>query len=243
MPVFPKYAFWMDEGDIPRLRRRLTEKRRALRTEHKSVCGPLAARDGAAVVPPDTWRQVDFCKKPLSWYWISPHAGRHLVISVLDLTDDGFRPDIILRPSSFQPDVLPNRTEREALFARPAVLRGRPVRWEDLTADDPDTIQRWMALMGIRGIRYEQLFLDQCANHANFLDPVYFLQNGTEKIPYSIGPTRHICSACLELFNVIGDEFRRKLVVPCPGAVIYGGMTVNRYIEVETTTIKNEERA
>lgn len=58
---------------------------------------------------------------------------------------------------------------------------------------------------------------------------------------FSIGPTRQICSACLELFNVIGDEYRRKRVVPCPGAVIYGGMAVNRYIEVETTTIKNEE--
>jgi hypothetical protein len=241
MPIFPKYVFWIDESDIPLLRRRLSAKGRTLHTERKSVCGPLAIHEGAAVVPPDTWRRVDFCKKPLSWYWISPYAGRYLVISVPDLTDDGFQPEIILRPSPFRPDVLPNRTERETLFARPAVFRGRPVRWEDLTADDPETIQRWMALMGIRGIRYEQLFLDQCANHANFLDPVYFLRKGTEKIPYSIGPTRHICSACLELFNVIGDEFRRKLVVPCPGAVIYGGMAVNRYIEVETTTIQKEE--
>ncbi len=243
MPVFPKYAFWIDEGDIPRLRRRLSEKGQSLHLERKSVCAPLSVRDGAAIVPPDTWRRVDFCKKPLSWYWISPYAGRHLVISTFDLTGDGFRPGIVLRPSPFRPTVLPNRTEREALSARPAVFRGRPVRWEDLTADDPDAIQRWMALMGIRGIRYERLFLDQCANHANFLDPVYFIQEGAEKIPYSIGPTRQICSACLELFNVIGDEFHRKLVVPCPGAVIYGGMTVNRYIEVETTTIRNEEES
>ncbi|MEJ2522914.1 MAG: hypothetical protein P8080_08555, partial [Gammaproteobacteria bacterium] len=51
-------------------------------------------------------------------------------------------------------------------------------------------------------------------------------------VPYSIGRTGEICSACLEFFNVIGGRFRNKLVVPCPGAVIYAGLPVNRYIEV-----------
>ena len=224
----------MDAEKIPFLRDKLAEKGRRLHRELKSVCAPLAYGDRVAVVPPDTWGRIDICKKPLSWYWLSPHAGRHLVISPLDLTEDGFQPGIILRPSPFHPKALPGRAERQALFAKPAVFRGRPVRWEDLAADDPEAIRRWMTLMRIREVRYERLFLDQCANHANFLDPVYFIREGDAVIPYSIGPTQRVCSACLELFNVVGDEFRKKLVVPCPGAVIYGGMPVNRYIEVET---------
>ena len=114
MPIFPKYAFWIDESDIPMLRRRLSEQERTLHMERKSVRGPLAPRDGAGIVPPDTWRRVDFCKKPLSWYWISPYAGRHLVISALDLADDGFRAEIILhRPHTANLLRLPRTVQRD----------------------------------------------------------------------------------------------------------------------------------
>jgi hypothetical protein len=49
-----------------------------------------------------------------------------------------------------------------------------------------------------------------------------------------IGKTKEVCSACLEFFNIIGGNFRKKFVVPCPGAVLFAGMSVNQYYQVET---------
>ena len=31
---------------------------------------------------------------------------------------------------------------------------------------------------------------------------------------------------------IIGSQFKKKLVVPCPGAVLFAGMAPNRYYEV-----------
>ena len=62
---------------------------------------------------------------------------------------------------------------------------------------------------------YEELFIKHCANHANFIEPEYYIKD-EEPIPYSIGKTTHICSACLEFFNIIGSKWKKKLVVPCP---------------------------
>ena len=51
-------------------------------------------------------------------------------------------------------------------------------------------------------------------------------------VPYSIDKTSHICSVCLEYFNIIGANFRKKYVVSCPGPVLCAEMGNNRYYEV-----------
>jgi len=44
---------------------------------------------------------------------------------------------------------------------------------------------------------------------------------------------RHVCSCCLELFQVLGREHRKKLVMPCPGAVLFGRLEPNRFLLAE----------
>jgi hypothetical protein len=44
--------------------------------------------------------------------------------------------------------------------------------------------------------------------------------------------------------NIIGGSFRKKLVVPCPGAVLFAGLITNRYYEVthwRPKTVDDEE--
>ena len=112
--------------------------------------------------------------------------------------------------------------------------RSKPAEWDDLSQEDPRDLDNWMKTMGIRGMRFEDLFLTHCANHANFIEPVYYIQEDQRIIPYSIAPTKFVCSACLEFFNIIGASFDKKFVIPCPGAVIFAGLPVNKYVEVET---------
>jgi hypothetical protein len=186
------------------------------------------------IVPPEAWRRTELCKRPLSWYWISRRAGQYLVVSSRDLKEYGFETEIVLRSSRFRPKALPRDDEKKALISRRSYLTAKPDIWDDLSSEDPVEQDRWLKVMGIRGIRYDELFLTHCANHANFIEPVYFLRDKNEIIPYSIAGTKYICSACLEFFNIIGEAFRKKLVVPCPGAVLFSGLPVNKYIEVET---------
>jgi hypothetical protein len=195
---------------------------------------PLSKASGITLVPPEAWRKTELCKRPLSWYWNSPLAGRHLLISPTDLTSLGLAPQIVLKASAFRAKRLPTEEEQRAMIQRKSYLLSKPDAWDDLSSEDPASLERWLRIMGVRGMRYEDLFLTHCANHANFLEPVFFVEEDHEEAPYSIAGTKFICSACLEFFNVIGGEFHRKLVVPCPGAVLFAGLPVNRYVEVET---------
>jgi len=59
----------------------------------------------------------------------------------------------------------------------------------------------------------------QSANHANFLarDPLFFVVEDGEKVPYSITPVELTCCACHEIFGVLGTDYPRKYVMRCPG--------------------------
>ena len=56
-------------------------------------------------------------------------------------------------------------------------------------------------------------------------------ENG-ETVPYSIDLSERLCSCCLELYNVLGRKFRKKLVRPCLGALFFARMERDRYYEV-----------
>ena len=97
-----------------------------------------------------------------------------------------------------------------------------------------------MKVMGLQGMTFEELFVGHCANHANFIEPAYQVLEEDRPVPYSLGKTRTVCSACLEFYNIIGSPLSKKnmwfpargRMVPCPGAVLFAGMVPNHYYEV-----------
>jgi hypothetical protein len=129
---------------------------------------------------------------------------------------------------------LPDEGEKKSMRNLEGYRQAKPKEWENIVAQDPALLDRWLKIMGVRGISYKEVFVTHCANHANFIEPVYYINNEQGIIPYSIAKTSYICSACLEFYNIIGSEFNKKMVVPCPGAVLFAGLTVNRYLEVSS---------
>ena len=234
MAEYCKYAYWTDSESVARLKTQLAAEGLAAVEAKKTVCVPMSRRVDIGVVPPETWRNNELCRRPLSWYWASPFAGRHLLISAFDLDRFGFQLQIVLRSVKFKPPSLPGDAEKLAMIGRSSYLDAKPDEWDDLDQTDPAEQDRWMKALGIRHQNFRELFVTHCANHANFIEPAFFLEENGDKIPYSIGKTNQICSACLEFFGVLGNGYPKKRVVPCPGAVIYAGLPVNRYIEVET---------
>jgi hypothetical protein len=65
------------------------------------------------------------------------------------------------------------------------------------------------------------------------VDTAVVVEDDAGIIPYSIDRSAHLCSCCVELFQVLGAEFQRKLVAPCPGATIFARLKPDRYLLVE----------
>jgi hypothetical protein len=198
----------------------------------KAVCLPLSRRVEVGLVRPAAWDEYDLCRRQFSWYRHSPRLGQTLVVSSLPLPDIAPAPDVIIRNGSFRPPRLPTPEELRTLMARVSYREARPEEWEKIGAVDREEQARWMKVMGLQGMTFEELFVGHCANHANFIEPACQVLEEGRPVPYSLGKTRTVCSACLEFFNIIGAPFKKKYVVPCPGAVLFAGMVPNHYYEV-----------
>ncbi len=188
-----------------------------------------------AFVKPETWSKYALCKRQFSWYRHSKKSGLYLIVSGKELDRFHITPEVIItnNPNKrFKPPVLPDREEQKRLINRESYINARPDEWEQIE-DKKEDNEKWLRVMGIRGVSYEELFITHSANHANFIEPEYYIVENGEKVPYSLGKTTQICSACLEFYNIIGLPYRKKLVVPCPGAVIFAGMAPNHYYEVK----------
>jgi len=199
----------------------------------KAVCVPLSRGIEIGFVPRDGWSKYALCRRQLTWFHPdSPYYGQVLVISSRRIEAIDRSPGVVIRECRFRRPEVPDRTGQLRLIDRKSYQQARPEAWEDISGEDPEVQERWLKIMGLRGVTYDELFITHCANHANFIEPVYFHREGNRTVPYSIAKTTHICSACLEFYNIIGSQFQKKLVVPCPGAVLFAGMAPNRYYEV-----------
>jgi hypothetical protein len=232
MKEYKKYTYWLREKEFHDLENSWQKKGLRLLEAKQAACDPLSKEVEIGFVPLEAWGKNPFCKRPSSWYKASPFMGRILVISSFDLQEDQFVPETIIRECRFRPPQLPNREEKLRLVDQQRYQQSKPTEWEDINSESPELHNEWLRAIGLRGVSFEELFITHRANHANFIEPAYFIHEGKEIVPYSVGKTTHICSACLEFFNIVGANFRKKYVVPCPGAVLYAGMSPNRYYEV-----------
>ena len=198
----------------------------------KAVCLPLSRRIEVGLVAPEVWEDYALCRRQFSWYRHSSRQGQTLVVSSVPIPEAALDPDVIIRDSLFRPPRLPVREAQAALIQRDSYRNSRPEEWEDIGAEDREAQQKWLKVMGLQGLTFEDLFFGHCANHANFIEPACQVLEDGQPVPYSLGKTRTICSACLEFYNIIGSAFKKKYVVPCPGAVLFAGMVPNHYYEV-----------
>ena len=230
-PEYRKHVYWLNEDEFAEIKRELVASGIKPHRAKKAVCVPLAWDLEAGYVPAGSWERYGLCKRQLSWHAQSPHAGKALLASSSPV--QGLEATcIITERKKFKPPRLPDDHEKKALLARPSYKDIRPQAWEDIAAEDPEQQKRWMRVMGIRGVSFADLFIGHCATHANFIAPVFYVEEDGLRVPYSLGKTMEICSACLEYYGIIGGQHLRKLVAPCPGAVLFAGLAVNRYYEV-----------
>ncbi len=152
----------------------------------------------------------------MSWYRESSHAGQFLVISSSDLIDYGLSAEVVIRDSKFWPEKLPDDDAKQQLISQSNYQKTKPDEWDDLENEDPVLISKWLKVMGIRNMTYEELFVSHCANHANFIEPMFYIEEDEfGKVSYSIAKKSNlVCSACLSFIISLVQCLRRSWLFP-----------------------------
>ena len=229
---YKKHIYWLTRDQVSQLKTTLLNRNIKLKHAKGIVCTPLDVINKITSVAPEVWD--DTCGRQGSWYRTSHKNGLYLIISSFEL--DGFetQKSAVITESDF---VLPEPASQAAiqgLFEDPHLKERMPTRWQQVEEMEKRIYLRWAKRLGSSVQDYDQLYLTHTANHANFIAPRFFIETSDDGIiPYSIDRSAHLCSCCVELFQVLGGEFKKKLVAPCPGATIFARLKPDRYLLVE----------
>jgi hypothetical protein len=226
-----KHVYWMTKEEERDLKRKLADQGRKLKSAIGIVCTPLDAINRTASVAPEVWDAA--CSRQGSWYRHSEKNGLYLIISSFALDGYEEKREAIITASDFAPPRLATEEEKTVLSEDPRLKEKMPAEWRHIEDVEKRIYLRWARRLGSKVEDYGYLYLSHTANHANFIHPRFFIQDGEDIIPYSIDRSAHLCSCCLELFQVLGGQYKKKMVAPCPGATIFARLTPDRYLLVE----------
>ena len=226
-----KYIYWVIEAEEARLREDLTSRGIKMRSAKGIVCTPLDEINKISSVSPEIWN--DTCARQGSWYRASDKNGLYLVISSFELNGYEDQKAATITRSDFEPPRLANPEEKRNVINDPEFLERVPPEWRTVDELEKRIYMRWARRLGSDVEDYDFLYLSHTANHANFFKPRFFIKESEKIIPYSIDCSAHLCSCCLELFQVVGGQYPKKLVAPCPGATIFARLKPDQYLLVE----------
>jgi len=232
MSEYQKFCYWIDLHGLRKVRENSEQKGIELDDETRIPCRTLRTSTEIGFVAPAAWD--GFCRRRTSWYRKSDKAGKSLVVSNTSLDHLDIENPIIITGSDFKPDRLPSPGEILQLIKSEKYQRLKPDAWEKVDPLDIEFYQRWFERhRPDEPFDFEKIFAHHLANHANFLDPKFFINRNGIMVPYSIADTIHVCSSCHEFFNILGSQWSVKYVVPCIGAVQFAHLPKDRYFKVE----------
>jgi hypothetical protein len=234
MIKYQKFCYWIDSHNLKKVREDIEQKGEELDDEARIPCRVLRSSRDIGYLTPLAWD--GFCKRRTSWYRRSDKAGKFLVVSNTSLDRLDIGNPIIINASSFKPDHLPSYEEVLQLIQSEKYQSLKPDVWEKVDPLDKEFYQRWFERHQLQELfDFDKIFAHHSANHANFIDPKFLINTDWIKAPYSIADSIHVCSSCLEFFNILGEQWSVKYVVPCIGAVQFARLPIDQYFEVRIT--------
>ena len=230
-PFYRKHIYWLTKDEEARFRDELEARDVRMGSAKGVVCPPLDEINKISSVAPEVWNQT--CARQGSWYRASNKNGLYLVISSFELDMYQDKMSAIITRSDFNPPQQASIEEKHALIHDPEFINQIPPEWRTVGDTEKRIFLRWAGRLGSDVEDYDFLYLSHTANHANFIKPRLFIEENHNIIPYSIDRSAHLCSCCLELFQVQGIKYPKKLVAPCPGATIFARVKPDQYLLVE----------
>lgn len=234
MMRYQKFCYWVDDDRLKKVKKNIEQKREELDEEARIPCRVLRPSKDIGYLAPPAWD--GFCKRRTSWYRRSDKAGKFLVVSNTSLDRLDIGDPIIIKESNFKPNHLASYEELLPLIRSEEYRRLKPDVWEKVDPLDKEFYQRWFECHQTQELfDFDKIFAHHSANHANFLDPKFYVSVNGAIAPYSIADSIHVCSSCLEFFNILGEQWQVKYVVPCIGAVQFAHLPMDQYFEVRIT--------
>jgi len=194
------------------------------------VCAGLDEISKIISISPEVWGQT--CHRQGSWYRESEKNGQYLIISSFELEGFEYGKEAIITRSDFLLPRPATREEKQEMVEDEEFKSLIPQEWHVISDLEKRIWMRWARRLGSEE-EWDSLFLTHTATHANFIKPRFFIESDGQRVPYSIDRSANLCSCCLEVFQVIGATWRKKLVAPCAGAVIFSRLPKDRYLLVE----------
>jgi hypothetical protein len=231
MKNYIKHVYWLTPEEEALLRQKLAGSKIRVSSAKGVVCTPLDEINKVSSVSPEVWSQ--HCARQGCWYRASEKNGLFLIVSSFELDDLSSKRVAKITRSDFTPPRLAEDEDKREMVRDQGMIKEIPPDWGNVSEPEKRIYLRWARKLGSTAETYDFLFLSHTANHANFMKPRFFVRQRGLIIPYSIDKTAHLCSCCLELFQIIGAPYPKKLVAPCPGAAIYARLTPDRYLLVE----------
>ena len=231
MIKYQKFCYWVDAQILKKVRENIEQKGEELDDEVRIPCRVLRSSKEIGNITPEAWE--GFCKRRTSWYQRSDKADKFLLVSSTSLDHLDIGNPIIIKESNFKPDRLPSHKEILQLIKSEKYQNLKPDLWEKVDSLDKEFYQRWFERHQTEELfDFNKIFAHHSANHANFIDPEFLINTDGIKVPYSIADSIHVCSSCVEFFNILGDQWPVKYVVPCIGAVQFAHLPTDQYFEV-----------
>jgi len=233
MLEYKKFCYWVDLHGLKKVRESIEQKGEELDDEVRIPCRVLRSSRDIGNIVPEAWD--GFCKRRTSWYRRSNKAGKFLMVSNTSLDHLDIGNPIIIKDSNFKPGHLPPYEELLQLIKSEKYQSLKPDLWEKVDLPDKEFYRRWFERhRPHEPFDFEKIFVHHSANHANFLDPKFFVSVNGIMVPYSIADSIHVCSSCLESFNILGEQWPVKYVIACIGAIQFAHLPMDQYFEVAT---------
>lgn len=230
--VYTKHAYWLTEAEERHLKEKLKDQGVKLKEAKGVVCTPLDEINKISSVAPGIWNET--CSRQGSWYRASDKNGLYLIVSSFEVEGYEEKKAAVITKSGFVPPRSATWSDKEDLVRAHSLIEKMPRAWAEVEDLEKRIYLRWARRFGSDLNDYSRLYLTHTANHANFIEPRFFIEQDHLMVPYSIDTSAHLCSCCLELFQILGSRYTEKLVRPCPGACIYARLKPDEFLLVKS---------
>lgn len=213
MGAFIKHIYWLDPVEHRDALAELRNENKLVYRARHTPCQALYPRREVALVEPAVWDLQ--CSRQGSWYRSSRRNGQTILVTNRPM--DAFVPWGCLTLEDFRPPRMATDEDVLELLSHARAPSLLPLGWGIFSPWEVQAILTYLAAEKIdRSL--QEVFSYYTANHLNFVFPRLFLQEeGGPVIPYSIHRTALVCSACVEIFGILGEDYPVKYLAPCPG--------------------------
>lgn len=196
-------------------------------------CESLSMARPVMIVPPGVWSEN--CYRQGSWFRDSDLKEEYLVVSDRELPILSFIFKGKIQKIIIENLVFPPSSQYKHLLESSEFKSKTPKEWFNLLEREKPIFKAFLERNMIK-MSLNDLLVVHSINHANFLvhdeNLAYNFEYNGEPVRSSLFPQELICSACMEIFGVIGRNLKRMIIKNCPG-LKYIQMKKNEFLLVE----------